>query len=410
MSPLQMGPVRIVIVGGSFGGLTTAYELRRLLAPERAEITLVARDDQFRFVPSFPWVATGRRRLEQISFPLEDPLTAKQIAFKNETVTHVDTTAKVVTTDAAEHPYDFLVIATGHRSANEAVPGLGSFDGPGHSPMSAPETEELAGAIRRLLADPGPVVVGAAPGASCIGPVYELAFGLDHLLRQRKLRHQVPMTVLTPEPFLGHMGMGGAGTIRQLLEAALEERDIAYRTSVAITKITEDAVDAVDAAPTPSVCSIVIPPLAGVEAVAASEGLSNPKGFVPVDDHYRHQSADGVYAVGVAVALPPAGETPVPVNFPKTGHMTEQMASIAARDLAARIDGREAGTAELSARCVLDMGDRGAYMAVDPVRPPRNRIPRVSEGRRWLYAKQAFERAYLAAARRGRHLPTTIGW
>ena len=405
-----MGAVRIVVVGGSFGGLATAYELRRHLSPERAEITLVAKDDQFRFVPSFPWVAMGQRRLEQISFPLAGPLANKHVAFAQETVTGIDTATRVVSTNAGEHPYDFLVVATGHRSANEAVEGLGPFDGPGHSPMSAGETEELAQAIGRLLADPGPVVIGAAPGASCIGPVYELAFELDHLLRHRKLRHQVPMTVLTPEPFLGHMGMGGAGKIRQLLEGALEERDIAYRTSVAITKITEDAVESTDAAPTPSVLSIVIPPLAGVEAVAASPGLANPKGFIPVDDHYRHHQADGVYAVGVAVALPPAGETPVPVNFPKTGHMTEQMAKIAARDLAARVEGREGATAELSARCILDMGDRGAYMAVDPVRPPRDRIPTVSEGRQWLYAKQAFERAYLFSARRGKLVPTALGW
>ncbi len=402
--------VRIVIAGGSFGGLTTAYELRRRLSPERAEITLLASDNQFRFVPSFPWVAMGRRNLEQISFDLAAPLARKQVVFAHETVTAVDTDAKVVTTTCAEHPYDFLVVATGHRSAKEAVPGLGPVDGPGHSPMSAQETTELAGAIRSLLAEPGPVVVGAAPGASCIGPVYELAFELDQLLRQRKLRHHVPITLLTPEPFLGHMGMGGAGTIRQLLEAALEERDIAYRTSVAITKISAEAVEAEGLRPTPSVCSIVIPPLVGIEAIAASPGLSNPKGFVPVDDHYRHQAADGVYAVGVAVALAPAGETPVPVNFPKTGHMTEQMARIAAGDLAARIGGREGTTAELSARCVLDMGDRGAYMAVDPVRPPRNKIPTVSEGRRWLYAKQAFERAYLASARRGHRLPTAVGW
>jgi sulfide:quinone oxidoreductase len=405
-----MGAVRIVIVGGSFGGLTTAYELRRRLTPERAEITLLARDNQFRFVPSFPWVATGRRRLEQISFPLATPLAARQVRFANETVTHIDTATKVVATDAAEHPYDFLIVATGHRSANEAVPGLGPFDGPGHSPMSAGETEELAQAVRRLLAEPGPVVVGAAPGASCIGPVYELAFELDHLLRRHGLRHQVPMSLLTPEPFLGHMGMGGAGTIRQLLEAALEERDIAYRTSVAITRITEESVETADTAPTPSVCSIIIPPLAGVEAVATSEGLANPKGFVPVDDHYRHQAAEGVYAVGVAVALPPVGATAVPVNFPKTGHMTEQMAKIAAADLAARLDGREAPTAELSARCILDMGDRAAYLAVDPVRPPRNRIPTVSEGRPWLVAKMAFERAYLAFARRGKLVPTALGW
>jgi sulfide:quinone oxidoreductase len=56
------------------------------------------------------------------------------------------------------------------------------------------------------------------------------------------------------------------------------------------------------------------------------------------------------------------------------------------------------------------MGDRGVYMSVDPVRPPRNRIPTVSEGRRWLLAKRAFERLYLEAARRGRRVPTAIGW
>ena len=405
-----MGAVRIVIVGGSFGGLTTAYELRRHLSPERAEITLVAKDGQFRFVPSFPWVAMGRRRLEQISFPLAGPLANKHVGFAQETVTGIDTASKVVSTDAGDHPYDFLVVATGHRSANEAVPGLGPFDGPGHSPMSAKETTELAGAIQALLADPGPVVVGAAPGASCIGPVYELAFELDHLLRRRGLRHQVPIRLLTPEPFLGHMGMGGAGTIRQLLEGALEERDIAYRTSAAITRITGESVETADAAPTSSVCSIVIPPLAGVDAVASSPGLANPKGFVPVDDHYRHQAADGVYAVGVAVALPPVDATAVPVNFPKTGHMTEQMAKIAAADLAARLEGQEAPTDELSARCILGMGDRAAYLAVDPVRPPRNRIPSVSDGRQWLIAKMAFERAYLAFARRGKLVPTALGW
>jgi sulfide:quinone oxidoreductase len=119
---------------------------------------------------------------------------------------------------------------------------------------------------------------------------------------------------------------------------------------------------------------------------------------------------EGIYAVGVAVALAPVAETPVPVNFPKTGHMTEQMATIAAADIAARVEGREAPTAELLARCVLDMGDRGVYMAVDPVRPPRNKIPTVSEGIWWLWAKQAFERVYLWHARHGRRMPTALGW
>lgn len=403
---------RVVIVGGSFGGLTTAYALRKQLGPQHVEVTLISKDARFTFIPSLPWVAMGRRTMAQISFDLAGPLAAKHVAFALETVTSFDLGRHVVHTDRQEHEYDFLVIATGHRSANEAMEGLGPFDGPGHSPMSVPETEELRSAIRKLLHDPGPVVVGVAPGASCIGPAYELAFELDHLLRRQKLRHLVPISFVTPEPYLGHMGMGGAGKIRQLLEGELEERDIPYQTSTAITKITAEAVELEQARPIPSVLSIIIPPLAGVDAVVKSPGLSNPKGFIVVDGHYRHQSADGVYAVGVAVALPPVEDTSVPVNFPKTGHMTEQMATIVANDITARIRGNHSASEShpLTARCILDMGNRGAYLAVDPVRPPRNKIPTVSDGRQWLLAKHAFERAYLWHARHGRQMPTTLGW
>jgi sulfide:quinone oxidoreductase len=91
--------------------------------------------------------------------------------------------------------------------------------------------------------------------------------------------------------------------------------------------------------------------------------------------------------------------------------MTEQMAEIAAADIAARFMGGSVPTpSELSARCIMDMGDRGVYLSVDPVRPPRDRIPRVSSGRRWLLAKRAFERLYLESARRGRRVPTALGW
>ncbi len=402
--------VNVVIVGGSFGGLTTAYELRRHLDPDRAEITLISNSPRFLFVPSLPWVAMGTRNVRQISFDLAPALARRQVTFANETVLQIDHKAKSVITGAAQHPYDFVVIATGHRSANEAVEVLGPFDGPGHSLMSAPEAEELGVAIKGLIENPGPVVVGAAPGASCIGPAYEFAFELDHLLRRRRRRHAVPITFVTPEPFLGHMGMGGAGTIRQLLEGALEERDIAYRTSSAVTRITADTVEVEGAGSIPSLLSMVIPPLGGVDAVAKSRDLPNPKGFVPVDDHYRCPAGENVYAVGVAVAMPPVAETPVPVNFPKTGHMTEQMADIAASDIAARVRGGEARTAPLRARCVLDMGDRGAYMSVNPVRPPRDEIPTISQGRRWLLAKRAFERLYLFSGRRGRRVPTALGW
>ncbi|MHB8342448.1 MAG: hypothetical protein ACYDB7_14960 [Mycobacteriales bacterium] len=52
----------------------------------------------------------------------------------------------------------------------------------------------------------------------------------------------------------------------------------------------------------------------------------------------------------------------------------------------------------------------GVYLAVDPVRPPRNSVPTVSEGRRWLLAKRAAEHTYLWHAKHGRRMPTARGW
>ena len=82
------------------------------------------------------------------------------------------------------YDYDYLVVATGHRSANEAVPGLGPFDGPGQSLMSAPEAEEARDKWAAFLRDPGPMVIGCAPGASCLGPAYEFLFEAHHALEK----------------------------------------------------------------------------------------------------------------------------------------------------------------------------------------------------------------------------------
>ncbi len=401
--------MRIVIVGGSFGGLTAAYRLRRLLDSSTCEITLIAKDRSFVFIPALPWVAIGAASIKNISFDLEKPLTRKRIRFVAATAEQIDPVGQKVTTDRGEYPYDYLVIATGHRSANEAVPGLGPFDGPGHSIMSPPEAEEAGVAWRKFLDDPGPVVVGCAAGASCIGPAYELAFEIDHVLRRRRQRHKVPITFVTPEPFLGHFGVGGMGRARQFLEGALEERDIRYFTSVAVSKISESSVALANGQSFESRYTMIIPPLAGVKAVADSPGLANPKGFVPVDEHYRHKQFPNIYAVGVAVAFPPVEQTLIPVNFPKTGHMTEQMAAIAAHNLAADIRGGEKQSPDLTAECILDMGARAAYMKADPVRPPRN-VSEMSEGKRWLWAKKLFTRYHLWQLRQGRAVTGGWGW
>ncbi|MFQ5973281.1 MAG: NAD(P)/FAD-dependent oxidoreductase [Alphaproteobacteria bacterium] len=392
--------MKILVIGGSFGGLTSAYELRRRLPGRTCEITVISRERRFIFIPSLPWVAMGTKTISDISFDLERPLKRKGIGFVESAVLRIDPGQRKVHTEAGVDDYDFLVVATGHRSANEALPGLGPFDGPGHSLMSPVEAEEARDAWARFLQDPGAVVVGCAPGASCLGPAYEFVFEIHYMLARRKLRHRVPIAFVTPEPFVGHFGVGGFGKARQFFEGEFEQRDIRYLTSVEVSKITEESVELADGKALETRYSLIIPPLAGVKAVADSSGLGNPKGFIPVDRYYRHKDFPNIYAVGVAVAFPPVEETPVPVNFPKTGHMTEQMARIAAQNIAVEIHGGEKTSHELMAECIMDMGDEAAHMVADPIRPPRN-VSKMSKGKRWLWAKRFFAEYYLWKIRRG---------
>jgi sulfide:quinone oxidoreductase len=388
------------VIGGSFGGLTAAYDLRRRLPRRTCEITVISKERRFIFIPSLPWVAMGTKTIADISFDLERPLKRKGIDFVEAKVVRFDPEQRKVHTESAVYDYDYLVIATGHRSANEAVPGLGPFDGPGHSLMSPPEAEEARDTWAAFMRDPGPAVVGCAPGASCIGPAYEFVFEIHHMLARRKLRHKVPIAFVTPEPFVGHFGLGGFGKARQFFEGEFEQRDIRYFTSAAVSRITGESVELADGKAFESRYSLIIPPLAGVKAVADSPGLGNPKGFIPVDSRYRHKDFPNVYAIGVAVALPPVEETPVPVNFPKTGHMTEQMANIAAHNIAAEIQGGDGTSHDLMAECIMDMGDEAAHMIADPVRPPRN-VSEMSKGKRWLWVKRFFANYYLWKMKRG---------
>src|SRR5512135_1900784 len=100
---------RIVVLGGSFGGLTAAFELKRLLG-RKADITVVSGEVQFVFLPSLPWLIMGWRKPEDITLSVGDILRPKGIEFVNDTAKQVDPdTSKVILAKGRELLYDFLV-------------------------------------------------------------------------------------------------------------------------------------------------------------------------------------------------------------------------------------------------------------------------------------------------------------
>jgi sulfide:quinone oxidoreductase len=184
---------RILIVGGGIGGTAAAYEIREQLGSGH-EILLVGDSPSFSFTPSNPWVAVGWREPKEVLVDLADPLGARGIAFSAAGVeTILPAENRVVLRDGKSEPYDYLVITTGPKLAFNEVPGLGP-EGLTHSICTTPHAQKAWEAYQEFLKNPGPIVVGTAPGVSCFGPAYEFALILDSDLRKRKLRHKVPMT------------------------------------------------------------------------------------------------------------------------------------------------------------------------------------------------------------------------
>src|SRR5512146_2515455 len=88
---------RIVVLGGSFGGLTAALELKRLLG-KKADVTVVSDEDRFVFLPSLPWLIMGWRRPEDITLKVRDILRPKGIEFVHDAAKQVDPNAPKITT------------------------------------------------------------------------------------------------------------------------------------------------------------------------------------------------------------------------------------------------------------------------------------------------------------------------
>ena len=150
--------------------------------------------------------------------------------------------------------------------------------------------------------------------------------------------------------------------------------------------------------------SMIVPPFTGVDAVRETEGLSNPMGFIPVDDDFRHTEHPDVYAAGVDIAIAPPAPTPVPAGVPKTGQMSEVMARTAAHNIAADINGtahKSMPLSDLAAICILDAGNNGIIFKADHVLGDSSHA-HVMVGPQAHWAKVAFERMFLTTRKRGR--------
>jgi len=405
----------IVVLGAGTGGMPAAYELRAELGREH-QITVVNENPYFQFVPSNPWVAVGWRDRGDITFDIAPRLERKNINFVAKRCEKIDAeNSKLELAGGESMDYDYLVIATGPRLAFEEVEGAGPDVGNSHSICTVTHAEKAYEDYKKLLEKgSGTIVIGAMPFASCFGPAYEFAFIVDADLRKRKMRDKIHIKFVTSEPYIGHLGLGGVGDSKGMLESEMRNHHIQWITNAKTTKmepgklICEEYDDSGNKLKDHEVefdLAMMLPAFKGVDAVANVPELCNPRGFVFVDDHQRNPTYKNIYSAGVCIAIPPVEATAVPTGAPKTGYMIESMVTAIVHNISNELKGMEPdqkGT--WNAICLADMGDTGAAFVALPQIPPRN-VAWFKKGK-WVHmAKIAFEKYFMRKMKKGTSEP-----
>lgn len=366
---------RVIVLGSNFGGATAALELKRKLK-DKARVTVISPTSDFTFIPSMIWVPFGRRKLTDISFPIKPILEKKGIEFVQDVASKVlPETNEVETQKNGTLSYDYLVISTGVQMDFTIVENLHPEKGYIENIVIPKYAERAHQRFHELVKDPGPVVVGASQGASCMGAAYEYLFNFDKELRRHKVRNKVQLTWITPEPFLGHFGIGGIKGGQTMLESFMKMYNINWITNASIDTIEKDAITLKDGTVLPYKMAMIMPPFSGAEAMKHSPSLVDQKGFVVCNEGYQHVTYKNVYGVGLAVQVAAPFRCDVPFGVPKTGFPTEVSAKIAVQNIISDIEGKnilhKRSWGKIPGVCVMDAGHKEVIILSDHLYKPR---------------------------------------
>jgi sulfide:quinone oxidoreductase len=358
-----MNASRTLILGGGFGGISTANALRRQL-PREHEITVIDHSPRFEVSGGKIWVMLGERSAEQISRARSEML-APGVKLSISRAKRLNIQRRTVETESGGSlTWDYLVIALGAELDMAAVPGLAE------AATTFYTTEGALGLKKRLDHFTGgdiAVLVPTTPFA-CPPAPYEAAFTVQHFIEQRGLSPKVNLTIYTVEP----TPMPTAGTaMGHYLEALLKDSGIGFVPGKKVSRVDSEAelIKFDDASEANFDLLIAIPPHKA-PALVREAGLIDATGWIPVhpqtlevESTPRHRR---VYALGDVAALPLPGRyhPDVPLFLPKGGVFAEAQGTIVAHQIAATIlDRKPSETFTGTGECFVQIGGGNAIKA-----------------------------------------------
>jgi sulfide:quinone oxidoreductase len=353
---------RVVIVGGGFAGLESAF-LTRMRLHDAVDMTLVSDRDSWVFKPNSIYIPFGAEP-ESLLVPLDRPLAKRHISFHQDRVAGVDPDGRHVQLESGTSlPYDFLVLATGSGMRPEEIPGLAEH---AESIWTSDEMLSLRSALQDLRArarrgEDTDVLFLVPPNNKCAGPLYEMVFMLETWLRREGVRDHVTITYTTFEPtFIQAFGP----RLHEVVTTEFAERGVEGHTEAMVTEVRDGEVLYADGTVRRYDLLISFPPY--ISAVTYDGLPSDDRGFLETELATRQVTGHpGIYAPG------DAGDFPV-----KQAFLAFLQADAVAEHIAGAVQGREPRVSfDPVSMCIMEMFDKATFAQVplrltgDPSRP-----------------------------------------
>jgi sulfide:quinone oxidoreductase len=377
---------RVLILGGGFGGLAAATDLRALLG-EGDEIVLLARDDRFAMGWTKLWDLTGIRPLEEGQRSLH-ALSDRGVRYVQADITAIDPEARAAATSEGDVEADALVVALGAADHPEQVAQLD-----GEVAHNLYSFAALPAAKRALAALGGGTLLVAVMGQpfKCPPAPFEGVLALDEHLRLRGDRDRVELEIATPAP--STLPVAGPEASRVIADA-LAERDIALRTERTATRIdTAGRTVTFDTGETTGFALLYAVPGNVPPRVVADSPLAGQGGWIHPDPRSLRTAFERVYAVGDCTTVPTATAA-----LPKAGVFAAAEGRVVAHNVAADLGRGEPAQFDGRGHCYLEFpGRKVARVEGDFFAEPKPDValePPTSEA---YEGKLAFEREHLAA-------------
>ena len=329
---------RIVIVGSSFAGYLSAVHIAKSIG-DKHEIVVIDKKPEFVFIPSLVWYPFGHHDIGNSSFDTRPIYDKLGITFIESLVYGFDLEDQLIYTPEKEISYDYLLIATGTTPHYSSIKGLN----PGENSWSVccdfKQAEHTRKAWKKFLANPGPIVIGAAQWAGYTFGAYEFLFNSLYHLHKQDLLDKIPIHFVTPEPYLTHFGIGGVGHDPDQAHNLFDQFNVKVHLNAEVHEVKANDVILENGEHLPSSFTMLIPPFNGVDAVKTTRKLANERGLIRVTDQFYHPNHPNVFAAGGSVYIPQKSESVVGLGIPCTHTLSEMMAKAVAQNISAEIEG-----------------------------------------------------------------------